>query len=173
MSIQLEDSASQETIWDFDVSMIPGILKTPELRPIRSMDSEESLGHISSQNTSARVVPREVSYSSSMNQRKTTRDITGVISWWWIAGPDVLHSKSSGSFAGGRDGATKSRPSSSSLETDGLPRWENCRGILWSYFLLAFSFDWLLLRDMVSCTWDMWVKSSIGLEGNGWGRLTI
>jgi len=39
MSIPLEDFASQETVWDFDVSMVPGIpnLTTPELRPIRSI----------------------------------------------------------------------------------------------------------------------------------------
>jgi len=50
MSISLQDSASQETIGDFDASMIPGILNTPELRPIQNI--KESLGHISSPNSS-------------------------------------------------------------------------------------------------------------------------
>jgi len=36
------------------------------------------------------------------------------------AGPDVLHSESSGNFAGGGDETTKSRPSSSWFKADGL-----------------------------------------------------
>ena len=46
MSIPLEDSASEETIWDFDVSTVPGILNTPDLGLIESM--EESLAYNSS-----------------------------------------------------------------------------------------------------------------------------
>jgi len=49
-SIPVEDSASQQTIWDFDVSTVPGILNTIELDPIESI--EESLGHNSSPATS-------------------------------------------------------------------------------------------------------------------------
>ena len=48
--IPIEDSASQQTIWDFDVSIVPGILNTTELDPIESI--EESLGHNSSPTTS-------------------------------------------------------------------------------------------------------------------------
>ena len=49
-SIPLEDSASQQTICDFDVSNVPVILSTTELDPIEGI--EESLGHNSSPNTS-------------------------------------------------------------------------------------------------------------------------
>jgi len=35
LSVPLEGCASQETIWDFDVSTVPGILNTPDLSPIR------------------------------------------------------------------------------------------------------------------------------------------
>ena len=48
--ILIEDSASEQTIWDFDVSTVPGILNTTELNPIESM--VESLGHNSSPTTS-------------------------------------------------------------------------------------------------------------------------
>ena len=48
--IPIEDSASQQTIWDFDVSTVPGILNRTELDPIESI--EESLGHNSSPTTS-------------------------------------------------------------------------------------------------------------------------
>jgi len=48
--IPIQDSASQQTIWDFDVSTVPGILNTTELDPIESM--EEPLGHNSSPTTS-------------------------------------------------------------------------------------------------------------------------
>ena len=48
MPTPLEDSASQETIWDFDVSTALGILNTPDLRPILSI--EESFGCSSSPN---------------------------------------------------------------------------------------------------------------------------
>jgi len=50
MSIPLENSASQETIWDFDVSIVPVILKIPDLGPIEGM--EVSLRHYSSLTTS-------------------------------------------------------------------------------------------------------------------------
>ena len=49
-SILLEDSASQQTICDFDVSTVPGILNTTELDPIEG--TEESLGYNRSSNTS-------------------------------------------------------------------------------------------------------------------------
>ena len=49
-SIPLEDSASQQTICDFDVSTVPGILNTTELDPIEGI--EESLGYHRSSNTS-------------------------------------------------------------------------------------------------------------------------
>ena len=49
-AIPIEDSASQQTICDFDVSTVPGILNTTELNPIDSM--AESLGHNSSPTTS-------------------------------------------------------------------------------------------------------------------------
>jgi len=49
-SIPVENSASQQTIWDFDVSTVPGILNTTELDPIESI--EESLGQNSSPATS-------------------------------------------------------------------------------------------------------------------------
>ena len=48
-SIPLEDSASQQTICDFDVSTVPGILNTTELDPIECI--EESLGYNRSSNT--------------------------------------------------------------------------------------------------------------------------
>ena len=48
--IPIEDSASQPTIWDFDISTVPGILNTTELDPIESF--EESIGHNSSPTTS-------------------------------------------------------------------------------------------------------------------------
>ena len=48
--IPIEDSASQQTIWDFDVSTGSGILNTTELDPIESF--EESLGHTRSLTTS-------------------------------------------------------------------------------------------------------------------------
>ena len=50
MSILLEDSASQETPWDFDASTVPGIINTRDLGLIESMG--ESLGHNSSPTTS-------------------------------------------------------------------------------------------------------------------------
>jgi len=46
MSIPLEVSESQETIWDFDVTTVPGMLNTSNLGPIQH--SEELLGHDSS-----------------------------------------------------------------------------------------------------------------------------
>ena len=49
-SISLEDSASQQTICNFDVSNVLGILNTTKLDPIEGI--EEPLGHNSSPNTS-------------------------------------------------------------------------------------------------------------------------
>ena len=49
-SIPLEDSPSQQTICNFDVSNVPVILNTTELESIEGI--EESLGHNSSPNTS-------------------------------------------------------------------------------------------------------------------------
>jgi len=46
MSIRLKVSESQETIWDFDVTTVPGMLNTSNLGPIQH--SEELLGHNSS-----------------------------------------------------------------------------------------------------------------------------
>jgi len=46
MSIPLEVSESQETIWDFDVTTVPGMLNRSNLGPIQH--SEELLGHKSS-----------------------------------------------------------------------------------------------------------------------------
>jgi len=51
MSIPLEESASQETVCDFDVSTVSGVLNTPDLSPIERV--EESLGHNSSPTTSS------------------------------------------------------------------------------------------------------------------------
>ena len=49
-SIPLEDSASQQTICNFDVSNVLGILNTTKLDPIEGI--EEPLGHNCSPNTS-------------------------------------------------------------------------------------------------------------------------
>jgi len=38
MSIALENSASHETIWDFGISTVLGILKIPDLGPIEDME---------------------------------------------------------------------------------------------------------------------------------------
>ena len=46
MSIPLEHFVSEETIWDFDVSTVPGILNAPEPGLIKGM--EKSLGYNSS-----------------------------------------------------------------------------------------------------------------------------
>ena len=43
MSIPLEGSESQETIWDFEVTTVPGMLNTSNLGPIQHC--EELLGH--------------------------------------------------------------------------------------------------------------------------------
>lgn len=50
MSIPLEVSESQETIWDFDVNTVPGMLNTTNLGPIPH--GEGSLGHDTSPTTS-------------------------------------------------------------------------------------------------------------------------
>ena len=38
MSTPPEDSVSQESIWDFDVNTVLGILNTPDLSPIQSIE---------------------------------------------------------------------------------------------------------------------------------------
>ena len=50
MSNPPENSASQESIYDFDVCMVLGILNTPDLSPIHSIG--EPLGHSSGPTTS-------------------------------------------------------------------------------------------------------------------------
>jgi len=50
MSIPLEVSESQETIWDFDVITVPGMLNMSNLGPIQR--SDERLGHEISPTTS-------------------------------------------------------------------------------------------------------------------------
>ena len=49
MSIPLEDSASQETICDFDVSTVSGVINTLDLSPIEGV--EESLSYNNSPTT--------------------------------------------------------------------------------------------------------------------------
>lgn len=49
-TIPHEDSVSQQTIWDFDVSTVPGILNTTELNQIESIEGPG--GHNSSPTTS-------------------------------------------------------------------------------------------------------------------------
>ena len=49
-SIPLEDSTSQQTICDFDISTVPSVLNTTELDPIEGI--EKSPGYSRSPNTS-------------------------------------------------------------------------------------------------------------------------
>jgi len=108
---------------DFDVSTVPGILNTPG--PCLIQRIEESLGNNSSPTTSILSSAHSVLILWRNESKKLNLDLTGVMSWWGTTGPDVLHSGLSGNLARARDGTTKSRPSSSWIKTDRLPRWEH------------------------------------------------
>ena len=73
-SIPLENSASQQTICNFDVSNVPGMLHATELDLIEGI--EESLGHNGSLNTSIQssessgfLTPATASSSNSTERR--------------------------------------------------------------------------------------------------------
>ena len=68
-SIPLEDSASQQTICDFDLSTVPSILNTTELDPIEGI--EESLGYSRSPNTSIQSTKvQHVSFECSTSSQQ-------------------------------------------------------------------------------------------------------
>ena len=153
-SIPLEDSASQQTISNFDVSNVPGILHMTELDPIEGI--EESLCHNGSPNTSIQssessgFLTLATASSSNSTERRwklgllfcvlafrfKTHNLAQGIKWlnWDITGDDiavgdcgvgVVYWESSGNWARGRDGTAKSCLSSFGPKTDGLPRWEH------------------------------------------------
>ena len=79
-SIQLEDSVSQQTIWDFDVSTVPGILNTTELNQIESI--EEAGGHNSSSTTSIlSSVPSGLLTPTIAGGSNSASDETGSGNW--------------------------------------------------------------------------------------------
>jgi len=107
--------------------MIPGILNTPELRPIQSM--EESPGRISSPSTCSSAPSCPIFWPRKLGEADPRHSRGNIMVG--DCGPNALHFKSSGNLPGGQDGTTKGRPSSSGLKTDCPFGITDCRNEMW------------------------------------------